>query len=86
LICKMLLQTTGSYSGSHKILQRQTLSWDCPYNTRKCKQFNLVNKALENMIRAYYTIKLTSFCCFYWTMGDFTADHAQFLQAYAKTS
>jgi hypothetical protein len=26
-ICKMLLQTTASYSGSHKILQKQTLSW-----------------------------------------------------------
>jgi hypothetical protein len=32
LICKMLLQTTASYSGSRKILQRQTLSWDCPFN------------------------------------------------------
>jgi hypothetical protein len=74
LICKMLPQTTASYSGSHKILQRQTLSWDCPFNIRKSKQFNFVSKALENMIRAYYTLKLDSFCCFYQTMGDWSAD------------
>jgi hypothetical protein len=74
LICKMLPQTTASYSRSHKILQRQTLLWDCPFNTRKSKQFNLVRKALENMIRAYYTLKLGLFCCFYWTMGDWSAD------------
>jgi hypothetical protein len=58
LICKMLPQTTASYSGSHKIFQRKTSSWDCPFNTRKSKQLNLVSKALENMIRAYYTLKL----------------------------
>jgi hypothetical protein len=72
LICKMLPQTAASYSGSHKILQRQTLSW--PFNTRKSKQFNLVSKALENMIRAYYTLKLGSLCCFYLTMGYWSAD------------
>jgi hypothetical protein len=64
LICKMLIQTAALYSGSHKILQRQTLSWDCPFNTRKSKRFNLVSKALENMIRAYYTLKFGSFYAF----------------------
>jgi hypothetical protein len=64
LICKMLPQATASYSGSRKILQRQTLSWDCPFNSKKSKQFNLVSKALENMIRVYYTFKLGSFICF----------------------
>jgi hypothetical protein len=54
LNCKMLPQTTASYSGSHKILQRQTLSWDC----RKLKQLNLIRKALENVIRVYYILKL----------------------------
>jgi hypothetical protein len=54
-------------------LQRQTLSWDCPFNTQKSKQFNLVSKAIENIIRANYTLKLSVYCCF-WTMGDFTAD------------
>jgi hypothetical protein len=73
LICKMLPQTTASYSGSYKILQRQTLSWDCPFNTRKSIQFNLESKALENMIGAHYTLKLGSFCCFYWTIGDWSA-------------
>jgi hypothetical protein len=58
LSCKMLLQTTASYSGCQKILQRQTLSWDCPFNTQKSKTFILGIKALENMNRAYYTLKL----------------------------
>jgi hypothetical protein len=48
--------------------------WDCPFNRRKSKQFNLVSKARENMIRAYYTLKLRSFCFFYWTIGDWSAD------------
>jgi hypothetical protein len=26
------------------------------------------------MIWAYHTFKLGSFCCFYWTMGDWSAD------------
>jgi hypothetical protein len=26
------------------------------------------------MIRAYYTLKLRSFCFFYWTIGDWSAD------------
>jgi hypothetical protein len=73
-ICKKLPQTTASYSGSHKILLRQILSWDCPFNTWKSKQFNLVSKALENMIRAYYILKLGLFYCFYWTMGDWSKD------------
>jgi hypothetical protein len=30
----------------------------CPFNSRKSKQFNLGSKALENMTRAYYTLKL----------------------------
>jgi hypothetical protein len=55
-------------------LQRQTLSWDCPFNTRKSKQFNLVSKTLENMIRAYYNLKWGSFGCFYQTMGNWSAD------------
>jgi hypothetical protein len=53
-----------------KMLQRQILSWDCPLKSRKSKQFNFVNKALENIIRAYYTLELRPFCCFYWTLGD----------------
>jgi hypothetical protein len=53
----MLLQTTESYSGCQKILLRQTLSWDCPFNSRKSKTFNLGIKVLENMIRAYCTLK-----------------------------
>jgi hypothetical protein len=75
LICKMLPQTTAPYSCSHKILQRQTLSWDCPFNTRKPKQFNLVSKALENMIRVYYTLKLVRFAAFIgqWGTGQRTA-------------
>jgi hypothetical protein len=59
-----LPQTTASYSGCQKILLRQILSCDGPFNSRKSKQFNLVSKALENMIRAFYTLKLRSFCCF----------------------
>jgi hypothetical protein len=35
----MIFQTRGT-----------SLSWDCPFNSRKSKQFNLVSKALENMI------------------------------------
>jgi hypothetical protein len=50
--------TTASYSGFQKILQRQTLLWDCPFDTQKFKTFNLGIKALENMNRAYYTLKL----------------------------
>jgi hypothetical protein len=69
-----LPQTTALYSGSHKILQRQTFSWDSPFNIRKSEQFNLVRKAIENMNSAYYTLKLGSFCCFYWTMVDWSAD------------
>jgi hypothetical protein len=34
----------------------------------------LVSRALENMIRVYYTLKLRSFCFFYWTIGDWSAD------------
>jgi hypothetical protein len=34
----------------------QTLSWDCPFNSRISNQFNLVSKALENIIRAYFTL------------------------------
>jgi hypothetical protein len=74
LIFKMLQKATASYRGSHKILQRQTFLWDCPFNTRNSKRFNLVSNAQENMIRVYYTLKLSSFCSFYWTIGDFTAD------------
>jgi hypothetical protein len=48
--------------------------WDCPFNSRKSKQFNLVNKAIEIMIRVYYNLKLRSFCFFYWTIGDWPAD------------
>jgi hypothetical protein len=58
LICKMLLQTASSYSVCQEILQRQTLLWDCPFNTQKSKTFNLGIKALENMSIAYYTLKL----------------------------
>jgi hypothetical protein len=64
LICKMLPQT---FSNS-------TLSWDCPFNSRISKQFNIGSKALENMIRAYCSLKLRSFCFFYWTMGNWSAD------------
>jgi hypothetical protein len=71
LICKMLPQTTASYSGSHKILQRQTLLWGCPFNTRKSKQFNLVSKALVNMIRAYYTLNWFRFAAF---IGQWATD------------
>jgi hypothetical protein len=58
----------------HTLFQIQTLSWDCPFSSRKSKQFNLVSKALENMIRASYTLKLRSFCFFYWTIGNWSAD------------
>jgi hypothetical protein len=71
----MLLQTTASYSGSHKILQRQTLSWDCSFNRQKSKQFNLVNKALENMIRAYTRQNWVRFAAFigHWAILQRTA-------------
>jgi hypothetical protein len=65
----MLPQTAVLYSGGHKILQRQT-----NFNTKKSKQFDLISKAIENMIKAYYTLKLGSFCCFYWAMGVWSAD------------
>jgi hypothetical protein len=57
-ICKMLLQTAASYSGypPTKNLQRQTLSWDCPFNSRQSKQFNLDSKVLEYINRAYYNL------------------------------
>jgi hypothetical protein len=75
LICKMLPQTAALSSGSLKILQRQTLPCNCPFNTRKYKQFNLVSKDLENMIRAYYTLKLGFFAAFIgqWEIGQRTA-------------
>jgi hypothetical protein len=34
----------------------------------------LASKAQENMIRAYYTLKLRLFSFFYWTIGDWSAD------------
>jgi hypothetical protein len=70
LICKMLLQAAVSYSGSHKIWQRQTLSWDCPFNSGKSKQLNFESKVLEDINRAYSGPPI----------------HAQFSQAYAKTT
>jgi hypothetical protein len=45
---------------------------DCPFNSRKSKQFNLVSKALQNMIRVYNTLKLRSLCFFYWTISDWS--------------
>jgi hypothetical protein len=63
----MLVQTTASYSGGQKILQRQNLLWDCPFNTQKSKTFNLGVKALENKNRAYYTLKFTLLFDYGWT-------------------
>jgi hypothetical protein len=88
MICKILPQTTASYSGSYKILQRQTLSWDCPFNTQKSKQFNLVSKAPENMIRDYY-LKIGFVLLLFLDNGRFVSGppiHAQVQQAFAKTA
>jgi hypothetical protein len=64
LICKMLLQTAALYSGSHKISQRQTLSVDCPFNSRKSNQLNLESKVLEDLNRAYYNRNKICFSIF----------------------
>jgi hypothetical protein len=50
--------------GSHKILLRQTLSWDCPFNSGKSKQLNLESKALEDINRAYYNLNKDCFIAF----------------------
>jgi hypothetical protein len=87
LICKMLPQTTASYSGSHKILRIQTLLWDCPFNTKKSKKIQINKQVPRNMIRAYYTLKLGSSCCFF-DNGRLVSGlpiHAQFSQAFSKT-
>jgi hypothetical protein len=68
----MALQTAVSYNGSNKILQRQALSWDCPFNSGKSKQLSLESKALEDTNSAYYNLSL--FYCFYWAVSNFTVN------------
>jgi hypothetical protein len=71
----MLLQTILRRTAvASKIFRQTDRFYRGTVPTRKSKKINLVSKALENMIRAYYSLKFSSFCCFYWTMGDFTAD------------
>jgi hypothetical protein len=84
----MLLQTAASYSGSHKNQQRQTLSWDCPFNSGKSKQLNLEIKALENINRAYYNLKNHVLLLLLGSerFSSGPPIHAQLSQAYAKTA
>jgi hypothetical protein len=63
----MLPQTTSSFC-------KDKLYGGTVPLTHENLKLNLVSKAPENIIRTYYTLKLGSFCCFYWTMGDWSAD------------
>jgi hypothetical protein len=85
----MLPQTAASYSGSYKISQIHTLSWDYHFNSRNSKQFNLECKTLECMNRAYNTYIGLVLLFLQWAILQQTAYklvHAQLLYADAKTA
>jgi hypothetical protein len=87
-ICKCCYKLPRRTAVATKFLQRQTLSWDFPFNSGKSKQLNLESNALEDMNRAYCNLNKACLLLLLGSEWFYSGPpiHAQFSQAYAKIS